>query len=1066
MDKEKLLSILKKTVCVGSILILQNISVSATPTAGWAPNSTADSAETTGIMVTGSVSDGTEPIVGATVRVKGTTKGAITDIDGKFSLSDVPEKGVLIISYVGFETEEISINGKRNFDIVLKKNSSTLDEVVVVGFGTQKKVNLTGSVASVSGEKFENRPVSNVGQALQGVVPNLNIGISDGAPNTVPSFNVRGGTTISGGAVSNGEPLILIDGVDSTPTQLNQMNPNDIENISIIKDASAAAIYGTRAAFGVILVTTKGGNYNQKGHITYSYEVAWDRPAAMPDIMTSVGLLEAQQLVKEWTLQQVSDSEKARLEAARRYMENPTVENRYFINGGSIDWVMNVNPYKTAVKDWTPTQKHNLSISGGSNSVNYYISLGFHDQDGMYNISYDKYRRYNVMSRVSAKVTSWFNVGAKINFNRTTYSTPTMGGAKGSLWTAAQREPEKNIMMPMKTLPTDEVPDAWTDNILSWMAYGRRSNTSAQTTVFALNPEFIILPGKLKARADLNYQIQNTNNTTKDPYHLYIKPGSWTLLNEANGANDGNTGSISKSTTNSYLINVYLDYNQTFGKNNIAAILGYSQDYVDYSSLTTNLKRLFSADVLNPSAAEDITLHTTTTGAQRRTSRAGFGRITYNFDDRYLFEINGRYDGSSRFTPKERFVFLPSFSAAWRISEEKFFTPLSQYINNLKIRGSWGKLGSQPSDYYPYQAVMGSGQPGFIIDGTYVSAVNAPGLVSPTLTWEKATTGNLGIDITALSSRLNVSFDIYQRKTTDILTTGTVAYPSLLGASAPLENSGAIRARGWELSIEWNDKIGSVSYGVGFNLADAVTKVLNYPSNPTKAYGSLYNGKTVGEIWGYSFGGILQAEDLVLVGNKYVFYGPHPSSYTVYPGSPWYKDINGDGFISTGSGTVDDPGDYHIIGNNTPRFNIGVNLYAGWNGFDFNAFFQGVGKRDYWMSSQHYWGNVGYGGSQWMWERSWKPDNIDAKYPMYGQTPATCDYYLIDASYFRLKQVVLGYTLPSSIMKKIRIEKLRFNISAYNLFSITHIPRIFDPDQMTDAYPQKRTIAIGAQITF
>lgn len=1063
MDKDRFLAI-PKTACIAAMILAPSMSIAASPNEGWTPKPAAVAAKE--ITVTGTVTDGSEPIIGATVMVKGSSQGAMTDIDGKFSLTNVPAKAVLQVSYVGFESQEVPVNGKTNFEIVLKESSKLLNEVVVVGFGTQKKVNLTGAVATVSSEKFENRPVSNIGQALQGVVPNLNIGISDGSPNTVPSFNVRGGTTITDGAVSNGAPLILVDGVDVSPTLLNQMNPNDIESMSVIKDASAAAIYGTKAAFGVVLITTKSGKYGQKGHVTYSYDISWDKPSAMPDIMTSVGLLEAQQFVKEWTLQKVSDSERARLEAARRYMENPSVENRYFLNGGSVDWVMNLNPYDEAVRDWTPTQKHNLSISGGGNNVNYYLSLGYHDQDGMYKISHDNFKRYNVMSRFTAKVTDWFNVSAKVNFNRVNYSTPTMGGAKGSLWTAAQREPEKNIMMPMKTLPTDPEPDAWTDNILSWMSYGIRSNSSSQTTVLAVTPEFIIMPDKLKARAELSYQPQSSNGTTKNPYHEYIKPGSWTLLNEATGANDGNTGSISKTNTSSYLINAYLDYNQKFGKHNISAILGYSQDYVHYTSLSVSLKRLFSADVLKPSAAEDITLHTISTGAQRRTSRAGFGRINYNFDNRYLFEVNGRYDGSSRFTPNDRFTFLPSFSAGWRISEEKFFAPLRDYIDNLKIRASWGKLGSQPSDYYPYQAVMGSGQPGFIIDGTYVSSVNTPGLVSPSLTWEKAATTNIGLDISAFRSRLNVMLDIYERKTTDILTTGSVAYPGLLGASAPLENSGSLRARGWELDIQWDDRIGNVRYGVSFNLSDAVTKVINYPSNPTKSYGSLYNGRTVGEIWGYSFGGILQAEDLELVGNKYIFHGPHTSSYTVYPGSSWYKDLNGDGFISTGSGTVNDSGDCHIIGNSTPRFKFGLSLNAAWNGFDISAFFQGTGKRDYWISSQHYWGNVGNGGSQWMWERSWKPDNTDAEFPMYGQTPSVCDRYLIDASYLRLKQVVFGYTLPNSLTKKVGVDRLRFNVSAYNLFTLTHIPGIFDPDQMSDAYPQKKTLAVGAQITF
>ena len=1019
-----------------------------------------------GKTVTGTVSDEMGPLVGASVVVKGSSNGTVTDIEGRFTLSDVPDNAVLQVSYIGYLTQEIVVGKKKQFAINLREDSKQLDEVVVVGFGTQKKVNLTGSVASVSSEKFENRPVANIGQALQGVIPNLNITISNGQPNTVPSFNIRGGTTISDGAVSNGAPLILVDGVDVSASLLNQMNPNDIESMTVIKDASAAAIYGTKATFGVILITTKSGKYNQKGKISYSYDISFDTPTALPDIMSSVGLLEAQQLVKQWTLQSVSQAEIDKLEAARRYMENPTEENRYFMNGGSVTWVMNMNPYEEAIRDWTPTQKHNLSVSGGGDKMTYYLSLGYQDQEGMYKIGNDVYNRYNIMARFSAKVNKWFNVEAKVSYNRTNYDAPSIGGAKGSLWTAAQREPDKNIMMPIKTLPTDPVPDAWTDNFLAWMSYGYRSESMSQTTVFAIMPEFIILPKILKAKAELSYQPQSSSSTSSNPYHEYIKPGSWTLLNETSEAINGNTGSLSKSAVDTYLINAYLDYSQSFGKHNISAIAGFSQDYVDYTSLSVSLKNLFSADILKPGAADDITLHTSSTGAQRRTSRAGFGRINYNYDNKYLFEVNGRYDGSSRFTPNERFVFFPSFSVGWRISEERFMAKTRGWLDNLKLRASWGKLGSQPDSYYPYQATMGSGQPGYIINGTYVSAVYAPALVSPTLTWEKAATTNFGVDLTTLNNRLNVSFDIYERKTTDILTTGTVAYPSVLGATAPLENSGAIKANGWELDVKWDDRIGEVRYGVALTLSDAVTKVISYPANPSKQYASLYDGKTVGEIWGYDLGGILQAEDLVLEGNKYIFYGPHTSSYTVYPGYAWYRDRNGDGFISTGSSTIDDSGDVHIIGNSTPRYKFGITLNAAWKGFDFNAFFQGVGKRDYWISSTNYWGSVGYGGSQWMWDRSWKPEQTDAAFPMYGAKPSTCDAYLIDASYLRLKQVVLGYTLPATLTRKVGIDKLRFNFSAYNLFTITDIPEMFDPDQMSDAYPQKKTLSMGVQVTF
>ncbi|MDR1980198.1 MAG: TonB-dependent receptor [Tannerellaceae bacterium] len=1018
------------------------------------------------------VDEQNEPLMGVTIIEKGSSQGVATDMDGKFSLQLSNPKATLVLTYIGYKPKEVEAAGKTVITVVMQEDNQMLDEVVVVGFGTQKKVNLTGAISAVSAEVFENRPVANIGQALQGVVPNLNIGIGNGAPNTVPSFNIRGGTSMRYDSndkkyvVTNDAPLILIDGVEVSATQLNQMNPNDIDNMSVIKDASASAIYGTKATFGVILITTKSGKFNQKGKISYSYDVSWDTPSAIPDILDAYTIQKSGMDKTLWTGGSVGSSDEERLAAIKKYMDNPTPENAYYMSGTSIMWVANMNPYKTVVRNWTPMQKHNLSFSGGSERVTYYLSLGYQEQEGMYKINTDEYKRYNAAVRVNAKVNNWFNVEGKVNYNQTNYQAPYIVGGKGSLWSAMRNETGKNINMPIMTGPNDPIPNAYTDNILAWVSYGARTNSTSASTLLTVSPEFIILPNVLKARADMSYSPESSKSSRRSPKHEYVNT-SWNNMVSEQGEATNNKGQLSRSSTDTYLINAYLDFNKTFaGKHMVAAILGFNQERVWYGSNTINLVGMFSPDVMKPGAVEDIALNTSDASSTERTARAGFGRINYIFADRYLFEANGRYDGSSRFTPDARFFFFPSFSAGWRMTEERFMQSTRSWLDNLKLRVSWGKLGSQPSSNYPYHPVMDSATAGYFIDGKWVSTVKVPGLVSPTLTWEKAQTTNFGVEVIALKNRLSASFDIYERKTTDILTDGVTAYPSVLGTSAPLENSGSIKTNGWELVLGWADrKPNGLRYNVELVLSDSKSKVVHYAANPTMNIGNLYNGSRVGDIWGYETGGILQASDLVAKpdGTGYTFNGPYHSG-NLYPGYIWYRDINGDGRISAGSSTVENPGDRRILGNSTARLKFGLTGNVSYKNFDLNIFFQGVGKRDLWIGNSAYWG--GGAGSQWMYDRSWTPERTDARFPMYTASVNTQTAYMINGAYLRLKQAVLGYTLPQSLTKKAGIEKLRINLSGYNLFEITEIPGVFDPDQISDAYPQKRTVAVGAQITF
>lgn len=437
-----------------------------------------------------------EPIIGANVILKGdATVGSITDIDGNFDLS-VPSNATLQVSYIGYNTQDVPVGNKSFLNITLKEDTETLDEVVVVGFGTQKKVNLTGAVASVSSEALANKPVANIGQALQGVLPNLNVSATSASPGAVPSFNVRGGTSMSQDSngkwqVDEGSPLILVDGIQMDATYLNMLNPNDIESISLLKDAASAAIYGARATYGVMLVTTKSGQKEQRPTVTYNFSMQWNTPSHRPDIMDAYTLQLAENERTEWTGNSVSDWSMQLLEAKKKWMENPTAENAWIYQQGStskFSWVSSMNPFEEVVRDWTPLQKHTASISGGTAKSRYYLSLGYQHQEGMYKINTDKQNRFNGLMSIDSEITKWFKVNAKISYNVSNLDEPYINPQKGSLWSAMMGEPERNVCAPVKTAATDPLGEMWTDNIIGWLAYGATKETKRTNAVFSINP--------------------------------------------------------------------------------------------------------------------------------------------------------------------------------------------------------------------------------------------------------------------------------------------------------------------------------------------------------------------------------------------------------------------------------------------------------------------------------------------------------------------------------------------------------------------------------------------------
>lgn len=746
------------------------------------------------LQITGVVKDTNgEPMIGVTVMVKGTGTGTITDIDGKYSVSVPGNKSVLTFSFVGYTTKEMTVGNQKSINVTLSEDSKMIDEVVVIGFQSQKKGNLTASVASVGAEALENRPVANIGQALQGMVPGLNISIEGGDPNKVPSLNIRGATTFRQRGTSNddknkfdvksGSPLILLDGVEITAEDLNQLNPNDIDNMSFLKDASAAAIYGTRATFGVILVTTKGGNYNQKAKIDYSYNLAFDQPYELPDILDSYYIYKALRDKEVWTgtIAEYSQHDRDMLDHMMDYMKDPVNNKPYFMEGDAIQWVGNTNPYKELVKSWTPTQKHNLSISGGGDRISYYISLGMQDQKGMYEIKTDRLKRYNAMLSINAKVTKWFNVAAKASYNVFDYEGPTQQTDGMNLWSYAKSYyPENFIYQPVLTGPDDFLPNHPTENPVSYLYAGGRNISSRRKTILSISPEFTIIPKILKIKADLSVAPTTYQKEKTHPKQARVN-NSWTAL-ETRWATE-NTGEVTRSTTDRYAINVYADYNQTFKeKHNVSVLLGLNQEEESYAGSTLYLKNMLDPYILNPELVQDVTANTSANSHHEIASRALFGRIMYNYMSRYLIELDARYDGSSKFPKDSRFQFFPTVSLGWRVSEEKFMEWSKDWLDNFKIRASWGRLGSQPDSEYPYQSVFSTSEGYFLFDGTrYPTGINTPSLINPNLTWEKSTTKNLGFDFTFLQSRLTFTADIFERKVTDILIPGGKDYPALIG---------------------------------------------------------------------------------------------------------------------------------------------------------------------------------------------------------------------------------------------------------------------------------------------
>lgn len=1007
-----------------------------------------------------------EPLIGATVMVKGSKQGVSTDVDGKYTLNGVKKGSSLEVTYVGYTPQTVKVTHAGNLNVILQENSSMLNEVVVVGYGQQKKVNLTGAVSVVNAKDINGRPTGNAATALQGADPSLNLKMGSGGPDASASFNIRGVTSINGGT-----PLVLVDGVEMN---LTRINANDIESVSILKDASAAAVYGAKASAGVILVTTKSGQTDAAPKVSFDLKAGWMQTTANTDFITSgYWSTYINDLFKrnndginytnydEYDYAELWMREGQTTETAERPWSVETTDNhwRYYANN---------NWYDHYYRKSRPMQDYNVSITGGSKRVNYYVSGRAFVEDGMLKINNDKYKSFSMRAKLDIKITDWLQYKVNTSFFESTYQRSGSSDINDFFYRSANHalssfpstNPDGTSLWDISgiiTIGTAKVGDGY--NAL--MNYGKHDNKE-QNREFLIKNQLVLTPIKdLQIVADYSYLFRNINKTMRRvnvPYSNTIGEIGWIEGSDDSMCWDMFTRGMTNNTTQS--INAYATWDPSFGNNNLTITAGFNGEIYRHLYFKGERQDLMSPDVntLNIATGEvkdfkDEINNSVTYGV--------FGRINYDYDGKYLVELSGRYDGSSRFAKKHRWGFFPSASLGWRFTQEKFMESTASWWTNGKIRVSVGTLGNQQVGYYDYIQKVTTNQlmSDITFDGTsYVPYASVSAPPSSDLTWEKVTTYNLGLDLSFLNARLGFTGDIYIRDTKDMLTNG-VQLPASYGTSVPKANCADLRTKGFEIGVSWNDDftlLGSnFHYTVGAGLGDYTSKITKF-DNPGRLLKNHYVGETLGEIWGYEIAGIFQSDEEALAymekvdGSAYVYsdnYAQGPDAWRgVRAGDLIFVDRNGDGIISPGESSVDNPGDRKIIGNSTPRYNYNFRGSLEWKGIDISAFFQGIGKCDWYPGNEArtFWGPYcrpynAYVPVGFM-DNVWSEDNRDAYFPRprayaaYGsKNPMgnVNDRYLQDVSYLRLKNLTIGYTLP--IWKNI-FKELRVYFSGENLF--------------------------------
>lgn len=1019
------------------------------------------------------ISSSGEYLSGVTVQVQGGGAATKTDLNGFFRLS-VPENSVLVFTYVGYIKEEMSIAGRNSFDVVLKPVDSKMEEVVVVGYGTQKKVNLTGAVDQVTPEVLQNRPVTNVSQALVGVSPNLNIRMLDGKPTQSPTYNIRGATSIGQG----GSALILIDGVEGDPRMLN---PNDIESISVLKDASSASIYGARAAFGVVLITTKSA-LRGKTSISYFTNLAVKSPTTVPDNITE-SYPWAQNFSDAWSrwndngntptaINKTLPFSPAYLAEIKRRWEDPSLP-RIEINPstGEYQYYYSTDWYNELYKDQFFAQDHNLVLSGGGDKASFYLSGRYNGQDGLFRYNSDAYKMYNLRAKGSIRLTDWLQIENNTEFSRMNYHQPLNVGEGSGIWRnmADEGHPLASLLNPDGTL---SFPAAYT---VGDYYIGRNGIDNVQRFLknrVSAKAEF--LDRSLILRGDFTVQstdISSQQNRVQVPYSRY---------EGVTGYTGTNTNDIEerRRTTEYLATNVYANYIKSFNDNhNFNFLVGFNYEQSVYKNLTARRNGIVyeDADDINLALGQSII---TTGGYQKWDIAGGFFRVNYDFKRRYLLEINGRYDGSSKFPSDEQWAFFPSASVGWRVSEESFWKVSPKILSNVKLRASYGSLGNGNINPYSFTENFSISQSGRIINGVRPLQTGQPSVVPSGLTWERSTTGNLGLDLSSLDNRLEFVGDLYRRWTTDMFTVGPTV-PAIYGTSVPKGNYADLRTTGWEISLKWSDNF-TVSnkpfnYDARITLADSRAIITKY-NNPDKNLTDYYVGQRVGEIWGYQVEGLFRSDEEIAKSPSQANI-PNTNTRKNYVGDIKFKNLDGDDQIYQGLNRVGDSGDKTIIGNSEPRYTYGFNLNGDWNGIFVSVFFQGVLKQDYYPSPEaRFWGQFNRPYNQyprWQQDNTFREDlqNFDAYLPrLVGYIAQGTgralnlpnDRFLQNASYIRLRNLQVGYSFAQSLISKMHATDLRVYFSAENLWTWSPMYKWTKDTDVTNIYGSDRDLSGGS----
>ena len=1061
-------------------------------------------------MVSGKVLDALqEPLVGVSIRIEGTTQGTITDVDGAFEVQ-VPAAGATLdFSYVGYLTEKVKVKpGQKNIVVYMQEDAIMLDEAVVVGYGTQKKVNLTGAVATVDSKSLEDRAAHSLTSMLQGSVPGLNVTTSSGVPGSSPAINVRGVTSINSAG-----PLVLIDGAVG---ELDRVNPNDVESISVIKDASAAAVYGARAAFGVILVTTKSGAAQDgKATVRYSGRLGWEAPTTSTEYETT-GYWSVYTVNKFWQAENgglycdYTDYDMQQLLArVNDKTENPdrpwVVEDvrngrRQWVYYGNYDW------WHMLYNDNRPVQQHDISISGGNKDVKYLVSGAYDYQKGMLKEYPDIYRKYNLRSKIDLRINKWSTLTNNTSFYGSQYTFQGDGSVENTLAYSARHA---LACFPMKN------PDgSWlysTPYLNYKVANGRHiilgegsHRNVDRTTDFSNTTRLVITPIKaLSLTADFTYRLYQTRNTSRSNNLYYREYPDAEMGVYATGAG-ANRLDESVNTRNYYSANAYANFDDTFNDvHHVSGVIGFNYETMRLKNISAYGENLASTslDDFNLVGQNDEgEVITGVDGSQSEYALAGFfGRINYDYKGRYLFEASGRYDGTSRFAAGSRWGFFPSGSVGWRISEEPFFKPLSKYVDNLKLRASFGSLGNQNvSSYYTYMRLITvSDFAGYSFgEGSSMakySTLSAP--VSSDLTWETAQQWDFGFDLTMLKNRLNVTVDGYVRNTLNMLTDG-IELPAVYGASVLDMNTADLQTKGYEISVSWRDQFQlasrPVEYSLGFNVSNYKSYITKYDNKDKTFAKDYYEGMRLGEIWGFVTDGLFPTteEAQAYASEVDLSYINNRVTGGWQAGDLKFLDLNGNKKLDIGSNTVDDPGDRKILGNSLPSLSYGINASLRWFGVDVSAFFQGTGNHYWYPTGQamQFWGPFSYPYLTYLQKDFlkdvWAEDNPDAYFtrPMaYSATSGPLslvnDRYLQNIRYMRFKNLTVGYTIPVNLTKKIGVDQLRVYFSGENLCYWSPLKKhtkYIDPEAAIDRddaynnayYPWQKTFMFGVDVTF